>query len=144
MKLAEALILRADCQKRIAQLKSGLLVNAKVQEAGLMDSSYKIPGGGLVTTAEDFVRFGVSLMDGKILKPDTLAAMWIPTKRPGPDGKPSNYGIGFGVQSTNGLMFVAHDGSQQGTSTDIEFFPAKRLAVVVLMNIDHARPVDVV
>ena len=32
MKLAEALILRAHCQKRIAQLKSRLLVNAKVQE----------------------------------------------------------------------------------------------------------------
>jgi hypothetical protein len=32
MKLAEALILRADCQKRIAQLKSRLLANAKVQE----------------------------------------------------------------------------------------------------------------
>jgi len=32
MKLAEALILRADCQKRFAQLKSRLLVNARVQE----------------------------------------------------------------------------------------------------------------
>lgn len=32
MKLAEALILRADCQKRIAQLKSRLLMNAKIQE----------------------------------------------------------------------------------------------------------------
>ena len=32
MKLAEALILRADCQKRLAQLKSRLLTNAKVQE----------------------------------------------------------------------------------------------------------------
>jgi hypothetical protein len=32
MKLAEALILRADCQKRFAQLKARLLVNAKVQE----------------------------------------------------------------------------------------------------------------
>lgn len=32
MKLAEALIQRADCQKRIAQLKSRLLSNAKVQE----------------------------------------------------------------------------------------------------------------
>jgi predicted ATP-dependent Lon-type protease len=32
MKLAEALILRADCQKRIAQLKSRLIANAKVQE----------------------------------------------------------------------------------------------------------------
>src|SRR5687768_11027756 len=32
MKLAEALILRADCQKRIAQVKSRLLGNAKIQE----------------------------------------------------------------------------------------------------------------
>ena len=32
MKLAEALILRADCQKRIAQLKSRLHTNAKIQE----------------------------------------------------------------------------------------------------------------
>ena len=32
MKLAEALMLRADCQKRIAQLKARLLTNAKVQE----------------------------------------------------------------------------------------------------------------
>jgi hypothetical protein len=32
MKLAEALILRADCQKRIAQLESRLSNNAKIQE----------------------------------------------------------------------------------------------------------------
>jgi len=32
MKLAEALILRADCQKRLAQLRSRLLTNAKIQE----------------------------------------------------------------------------------------------------------------
>ena len=32
MKLAEALILRADCQKRFAQLKSRLLSNARIQE----------------------------------------------------------------------------------------------------------------
>lgn len=32
MKLAEALILRADCQKRVAQLQARLQNNAKVQE----------------------------------------------------------------------------------------------------------------
>jgi hypothetical protein len=32
MKLAEALILRKDCQKRIAQLESRLLFNARIQE----------------------------------------------------------------------------------------------------------------
>ena len=32
MKLAEALILRADCQKRFEQLKARLVTNAKIQE----------------------------------------------------------------------------------------------------------------
>src|SRR5437879_4860262 len=32
MKLAEALILRADCQKKIEQLKQRLMRNAKIQE----------------------------------------------------------------------------------------------------------------
>src|SRR5258705_147492 len=35
MKLAEALILRADCQKRLAQVKYRMLLNAKVQEGDL-------------------------------------------------------------------------------------------------------------
>lgn len=34
MKLAEALILRADCQKQIEQLKQRLITRAKVQEGG--------------------------------------------------------------------------------------------------------------
>jgi hypothetical protein len=40
MKLAEALILRADCQKKIAQLKSRLITNAKIQEG---DKPAEIP-----------------------------------------------------------------------------------------------------
>ncbi|MGH9421470.1 MAG: serine hydrolase domain-containing protein, partial [Thermoanaerobaculia bacterium] len=59
------------------QVKEG-----KVENAGLMDSSYKIPGGGLVTTAEDMVRFGAALMEGKIVKAEALAAMWTATGRP--------------------------------------------------------------
>src|SRR5262249_51539903 len=54
----------------------------KVRNARPMDSSYKIPGGGFVSTAEDPVRFATALVDGKIVKPETLAAMWTPTGRP--------------------------------------------------------------
>ena len=60
-------------------------VNGQVKNAGLMDSSYKIPGGGYATTAEDLVHLAQALMDGKIVKPDTLAQMWTPVKIPGGD-----------------------------------------------------------
>jgi uncharacterized protein DUF6847 len=56
MKLAEALILRADAQKRIEQLKQRLLRNAKVQEG---DTSAENPGeliGELDRIAADLTR----------------------------------------------------------------------------------------
>ncbi len=115
-----------------------------IENADLMDSSYKIPGGGLVTTAEDLARFGMSLMDGKILKPATLAVMWTPTGRPDPKNKPSTYGMGFWIRNLDGRALLTHDGSQQGISTYIALVPAKRLAVVVMMNLYKADALEVV
>jgi CubicO group peptidase (beta-lactamase class C family) len=120
-------------------------VSGQTKNAGLMDSSYKIPGGGLVMTAEDFVRFAMALMNGKIVKPQTLAAMWTPTGLPNiQNGKPSNYGLGFGVLMIDGQHYVAHSGGQQGTSTDMEIIPEKRFAVAVFVNDDTAEPFDIV
>ncbi|HEU5234834.1 MAG TPA: serine hydrolase domain-containing protein [Terriglobales bacterium] len=118
--------------------------NGNVENAGLMDSSYKIPGGGLVSTAEDIVRFDLALMDGKILKPATLAAMWTPSDRPQlQGGKPSTYGMGFDVLTTAGQKYVTHNGGQQGTSTAMAFIPSKRFAVAVFTNDENGRPDDV-
>ncbi len=113
----------------------------QTKNAGLMDSSYKIPGGGLVMTAEDFVRFQMALMDGKIVKPETLAAMWTPTKLPGlQGGQPSIYGMGFGVVIVNGERYVTHSGSQQGTRTDMGIVPDKRFAFAAFINDSDADP----
>ena len=113
-------------------------IEGQVQNAGLMDSSYKIPGGGLVTTAEDLVLFAAAMMDNKIVKAETLAAMWSPTKLR--DGQMSPYGLGFGVQTTEGEKYVAHGGSQQGTTTTLAILPGKRFAVAALANMDGVNP----
>ena len=97
-----------------------------------MDSSYKIPGGGLVSTAEDLVTFGAALTDGKLVKPETLKLMWTPSQKPMVEGgKPATYGLGFGVMTIDGQLYIAHSGGQQGTSTDMEIIPGKRFAVAV-------------
>jgi serine beta-lactamase-like protein LACTB len=111
-------------------------IDGQVRNAGLMDSSYKIPGGGYVTTAADLVRFAEALMDGKIVKPATLALMWTPVK--------SHYGLGFGVLMVDGEKYVAHGGSQQGTSTSMAILPDKHFAVAALANMDGVEPSEVV
>ncbi len=118
-------------------------VDGKVKNAGLMDSSYKIPGGGFVTTAEDLVRFAQAMMDGRIVKPATVLEMWTPAKING-DGKGSNYGLGFGVLMLDGGKYVAHSGSQQGTSTAMVIIPGKHFAVAALANMEDAEPFEVV
>ena len=118
--------------------------DGKVENAGLMDSSYKIPGGGLVSTAEDIVRFDSALMEGKILKPETLKLMWTPTGVPTlQDGKPSSYGIGFAILTVDAQMYVTHSGGQQGTSTDMAMIPDKKFAVAVFANDENGHPSEI-
>ena len=109
--------------------------------AGLMDGSYKLPGGGLVSTAEDLVRFGMALMSGKLLKPATLELMWTPSGAPQLDGgRPSTYGLGFDVATVDGQKVVSHSGGQQGTTTDLVMVPGKSFAAATMANDDQADP----
>jgi serine beta-lactamase-like protein LACTB, mitochondrial len=105
-------------------------INGVVKNASLMDSSYKIPGGGYVTTAEDLVRFAQALLDGKLLKPATLAQMWTATAVSGKD----SYGLGFELPERG--KFVLHTGGQPGTSTELLIIPQEHFAVAVLANMD--------
>jgi serine beta-lactamase-like protein LACTB, mitochondrial len=118
-------------------------INGEVKNADLMDSSYKIPGGGYVTTAEDLVRFAQALMDGKIVKPDTLGQMWTPVKFPD-GGKGSNYGLGFGVQMVDREKYVSHGGGQPGTSTSMVIIPRRHFSVAALANMDGVNLGEVV
>jgi CubicO group peptidase (beta-lactamase class C family) len=112
--------------------------------AGLMDGSYKIPGGGLVSTAEDLVRFGMALMSGKLLKRATLEQMWTPTGVPVlGSGQPSNYGLGFEIVTVDGQKVVSHAGGQQGTTTELVMVPGKSFAVATMANDDQADPSEV-
>lgn len=114
--------------------------NGKIENAGLMDSSYKIPGGGWVTSADDLVAFGLALLDSKLLKPETLAMMWTSAKLR--DGKETGYGLGFGMIKLAGESGVAHGGGQQGTSTSLIIVPNPRVVSVVMINMDGVDAAD--
>jgi CubicO group peptidase (beta-lactamase class C family) len=105
-----------------------------VDNAGVLDSSYKIPGGGLVSSAEDMARFEIAIMANKLLKPATRDLMWTPQKTT--DGSQNNYALGWGTEKKYGLALVEHTGGQQGTSTSIILLPERHAGIVVLANMD--------
>ena len=113
-------------------------VAGQVKNAVLMDSSYKVPGGGYVTTAEDLVRFAQALLDGKLLKQDLVAQMWTPSQV----SSQSGYGLGF--QLLDGGKFVMHTGGQSGTSTELFIIPKEHFALAVLANMNNVRLKDLV
>jgi serine beta-lactamase-like protein LACTB len=105
-----------------------------VQNAGVLDSSYKIPGGGLISSADDMARFEIAIFANKLLKPATREVMWTPQKAV--DGSPTGYALGWGTQKKYGLALVEHTGGQQGASTSIILAPERRAGIVVLANMD--------
>lgn len=108
-------------------------IDGQVKNSSLLDSSYKIPGGGFVTTAEDLVRFAQALLNGKLLKASTVSEMWTASKESLASRDP--YGLGFEV--IEGGKYISHSGSQAGTSTSLFILPEARFAVAVMANMDH-------
>lgn len=105
-----------------------------VQNAGVLDSSYKIPGGGLISSADDMARFEIAILSNKLIKPATRDLMWTPQKAT--DGSQNGYALGWGTSKRYGLALAEHTGSQQGTSTSFILVPDRRAGVVVLANMD--------
>jgi CubicO group peptidase (beta-lactamase class C family) len=105
-----------------------------VQNAGVLDSSYKIPGGGLISSADDLASFEAAVLAGRLLRPATLDLMWTAQKTA--DGKSTDYGLGWGVAEVSGVQIRTHTGAQQGTSTAFILAPERRAGVVVLTNMD--------
>jgi serine beta-lactamase-like protein LACTB len=106
----------------------------ELRNSALADTSYKIPGGGLVSTVEDLARFAVSLQAGALAKKETLDQMWTAQKTR--DGKPTGYGLGWSVSERNGMKVVAHGGAQQRVSTNLFMLPEKGIAVVLMANLE--------
>lgn len=105
-----------------------------VENADFLDSSYKIPGGGWLSSAEDMARFEVAILNDKLLKPATRTLMWTPLHPSA--AQPDTYALGWGTGAEDGIRYVGHDGGQQGTSTNFLIAPQKQVGVVVLANME--------
>ena len=82
------------------------------------------------------------------MKPATRAKMW--TQQKTNDGQLTGYGLGFSFKQYReaevhkwkadgkGVLLVGHSGGQEKTRTYMILLPAKKMAVVVMTNSEHA------
>ena len=108
----------------------------QVLNSRIVDTSNKIPGGGLCGTASDLVRFCHALGAGKLLKSKTLDQMWTPARTK--DGKRLPYGLGFRITKANKPRIVGHSGGQPRVSTMMLFRPDENIVVALMSNLEGA------
>ncbi len=119
--------------------------SGEITNSDFLDSSYKIPGGGWLSSADDMAQFEVALLNDKLLARSTRDLMWTPLKPLKPDRNEDPYGLGWGVRKNDkdlGVFDVQHAGSQKGTSTFIMIVPERRAGVVVLINLEGGNARD--
>jgi serine beta-lactamase-like protein LACTB len=110
----------------------------QIRNSDLSDTSYKIPGGGLVATATDLVRFASALIEGRLLRPATVVKAF--TKQVTKTGRTIGYGLGWDVGDRNGRREIWHTGGQSRVSNVLYLQPDRRLAIAILTNLEGAGP----
>jgi len=109
--------------------------SGKIENAFTSDNTGKIPGGGLVSTAGDLLRFADAIYTNRLLRRETIERMWTSGKLK--SGKLTGYGLGwFLARSPDGDREIYHTGEQQGTSAMLYLRPENRFAFVFLCNME--------
>jgi CubicO group peptidase (beta-lactamase class C family) len=109
-------------------------LGGKLENAALIDTSNKVPGGGMCATVEDIADFGIHVQFGQLVKQETVAQMF--TARKTRDGKPTPYGLGWYILDVAGEKLVEHGGAQPGFRTLLLMLPGREFTVVLMANLE--------
>ena len=94
--------------------------------------NYVIGSGGIYSTAEDLARWDQALQGERLVRAETLAQAFRPTRLASGEDYP--YGFGWSLEEHLGRRRVAHTGSWLGFRTAIARYPDDHLSVIVLSN----------
>lgn len=101
------------------------------------DVSWKMAGGGFVSTAEDLARFCGALMDESLLSADEKQRLW--TEQITTEDEPTEYGLGFSVGTHEGRRYIEHAGVQTKARSRLRLYPDEDLCIVVMSNSTTAK-----
>ena len=109
----------------------------KLENCILADTSNKIPGGGLIGTAEDVARFASALARGVLVAPRTVELMSTSLRLK--NGAHTGYGLGLGLGTHAGHRTLSHEGGQPGTRTIMAILPDDNAAIALMTNTETAK-----
>jgi CubicO group peptidase (beta-lactamase class C family) len=104
-----------------------------LENAPLADLSVKPAGGGMISTAEDLLKFADGLLLGKLIKNSSLELMLKPTVI---NKDTFFYGFGFQIRKDDKARFYfGHPGTGTGFKSELVIYPEDSLAAVYLVNV---------
>lgn len=91
--------------------------------------------GDLISTAKDLYSWNQALLDGKLVKEQTLEKAFTPFQFS--NGQHSMYGYGWFIDSVSihGIKWIHHEGQVSGFMTEESYFPATGTYVAILTNV---------
>lgn len=111
----------------------------KTREARQNDLSNRIPGGGFYSTLEDVLKFGNALLEGKLIRRESLDLM-VQAQDVAYDG--NKYGLGWYLYgpAPHENVVIGHGGGQSGCTSQLMLVPASKTVVAVLSNTSGTYP----
>jgi serine beta-lactamase-like protein LACTB, mitochondrial len=106
-----------------------------VVNAMFVNNSYKWAGGGFLSTPEDLIRMAHGYLYGAFFAPKTRELLWASMRTP--DGKVTNYGMGWGVEPYKGHQMISHYGASVGGSSALLIFPDDDVVIAVAANLSQ-------
>jgi CubicO group peptidase (beta-lactamase class C family) len=111
---------------------------ASVVPASLTDRSTAFAAGALSSNAADLIAWDNALINGRVVSPESFAAMITPVNPAIPGG--GSYGFGLSLSSFDNHPIIWHGGAITGFTAEADVFLDSGLALVVLTNSDAANP----
>lgn len=88
--------------------------------------------GGVYCSVENYAKWADAWMDARLLSPAAHELAWTPGRLV--DGTVTEYGLGWRIETVDGIKRVHHTGSTSGFNNCARLVPEKRLLVIILSN----------
>jgi serine beta-lactamase-like protein LACTB, mitochondrial len=95
------------------------------------DASDRIPAGSLLGTPTDLVSFGIALLDGRVLRPESLKTMW--SMQETTSGVATGTGLGWTISEEGDEVF--HGGTTVGGTAYLYIRPRDKIVVAFATNL---------